>query len=244
MKQTSEIETTLKDGNVKPTPESAMIAVWRELTLVTDRERNDIAATLQARHEGILARYIKARDEYNATETRKACFSPLIHVRTITNRRLDAELLDKLNMVTEDESGIGRGFHAPRPDARTIMATRAKRDADDICAAFVKKNLSKLAPIIEGKGNYSHLEVIGSNMQASAMEGRLRIFFEDGANFEVRSQGVMSFSGNGTHFVRYPTTFHDVRLPDGTLMDRPSEKKMNEVFVQDNNQQNDNLPEP
>ena len=244
MNQTPEIEMTLKDGNTKPTPESAMIAVQRELTLITDGERNDIAATLQARHEGILARYIKARDEYNATETRNARFSPLIYVRALGNRHLDWDLLDKLEMVTENGSRTGRDLHAPRPDAKTIIATRAKRNADDICAAFVKKNLSKLAPIIEGKGNYSHLEVIGNNMRASNMEGRLRIFFEDGANFEVRSQGVMSFSGNGTDFVRYPTTFHDVRLPDGTLMDRPSEKKMNEVFVQDNNQQNDNLPEP
>ena len=39
--------------------------------------------------------------------------------------------------------------------------------------------------------------------------------------------------------MRYPLTFQAVMMVDGTLMEHPLERKMNEVFVQDGS-----LPEP
>jgi len=63
------------------------------------------------------------------------------------------------------------------------------------------------------------------------LEGSIRFHFEDGSSFVAKNAVVWSQSSKGTVFSRYPLTFHDAILPDGSRMPRPDEAGMNEVFA-------------
>jgi hypothetical protein len=43
---------------------------------------------------------------------------------------------------------------------------------------------------------------------------------------------VWSHSVYGKQFMRFPLTFHSPIMPNGTVMPRPSEERMNTVFVE------------
>jgi len=208
---------------------SAMAAVLGELQAITREARDGLAASLRERHEAILSRFMAAQEAHEG----KGRFSVYDYARDIGKGRADPYIRQKLEAVLTIDRQVGRERYIVKPDAPEIMSRLAGEEADAICASFIEKNLVKLAPIVEGKGNYQDMEVIGRNVYPGAMEGRLRLSFEDGASFEARSQGVLSFSQYGTPFMRYPLTFHGVRLPGGDMMECPSEKKMNEIFARD-----------
>lgn len=65
----------------------------------------------------------------------------------------------------------------------------------------------------------------------NSLRGTLRFFFTDGSSFVVQNSVVWSHSIYGKAFNRFPLTFHDVIMPDGSKMPRPSEERMNTVFV-------------
>lgn len=117
---------------------------------------------------------------------------------------------------------------------RDVLAKQAKRDADDMQTAFVVKNAKKLGSILDGKG----VALVGQPVILSAsvarggrFEGTMRVSFVDGSSFDVQNQVVIKCSMYGKMFAQYPTTFHNVKMADGSKMGQPSEERMNTVFV-------------
>lgn len=119
-----------------------------------------------------------------------------------------------------------------RPDAENKLRAKAEKAAAEIRQGFIYKNLSKLAGIIDTKGNMTKAEVVGRSVDLGGMTGTLRFEFADGSMFTVVNKVVFKVSQYGTPFYQFPLTFHDVMMPDGEKMNMPSEKKMNTAFLE------------
>ncbi|KVV07337.1 hypothetical protein [Burkholderia ubonensis] len=117
------------------------------------------------------------------------------------------------------------------PNSDEVIREIAEREAKDIRDAFVYKNLAKLASIVDAKKNLSAAEVLSYGIHLTSLRGSLRLTFEDGSNFDVQNSVVWSRSVHDKTFLRFPLTFHDVVMPDGTRMKQPSEEKMNTEFA-------------
>ena len=124
-----------------------------------------------------------------------------------------------------------------RIDANVIIQEKAVQYAEDVLSKFIFKNMAKLTTIVGGKGNLKDVKLLRSSFGNNGLEGSLKLSFEDKSSFEVDTKTVWSQTGGsrwtsgGKTFIKYPTTFHNVILPDGSKLKTPSEQKMNSSFL-------------
>jgi hypothetical protein len=116
-------------------------------------------------------------------------------------------------------------------NADELIAAEAIKRADTIREHFVYKNLEKIDSILEAKGDFDAITIIGRSVSLGGLEGSFLLTFKDGARFEVTNSVVYSVSIHGKGFLRFPLTFHNVVFGNGTRMKQPSEEKMNTEFV-------------
>lgn len=213
---------------------TAMAAILLELTEITRAARDGIANRLSERHAKTVETFLASQQAHHDSikSDRLARFDIFTYARHLGRGKADAQLMDRLTVALDENRGPkGVKTYALKADGKQIIAQRSAKEAENICQSYIEKNMSKLAPIIEERGDYEGMQIIGRDVNPGAMTGHLRISFKDGARFDVRSQAVMSFSIYGTPFMRFPLTFHNVQLGDGSLISRPSEKKMNAEFT-------------
>jgi len=101
---------------------------------------------------------------------------------------------------------------------------------------FLSKNIQKLSNIIDLKGNLSTIVDLPSKPVTvrsgrGALEAGFRLTFNDKSEFSVVNKIITNYSMRGLPFYQYPTTFHDVKLPDGSKLSMPSEEKMVKEFA-------------
>ena len=82
-----------------------------------------------------------------------------------------------------------------------------------------------------GKANLKSVKILSINKGHTNYGGEMMFEFKDGSRFVVRNKTVVKSSRLGTLFHQFPTTFHDVVLPDGSKFQSPSERNMAEVFT-------------
>lgn len=114
---------------------------------------------------------------------------------------------------------------------KSITEKMAKEAADDIIDGFIYKNTGKIAFVIYSKNNMKSVKLDNVHIGQGKVECDLHFEFKDGSHFTATSSVVQASSKFGKWFYRYPTTFHNVVLPDGKKMTSPSERKMEEVFA-------------
>lgn len=196
-----------------PTPATpaATRHVWDVLTKVTERNERQLV-------EYITREYAKRLDFFMAA-------SPTLRQKLIGNYE---------NRAAVDAGTVPR--HTPvedytlKPDFRTHLVALAQRDAIEMRDNFIAKVVSKIAPIVESKGNLAAVHEVRDTIQVGRLSGMLAIEFTDGARFLVDNNVVYSSSVRNRQFVRFPLTFHDVTLADGSRMKQPSEERMHSVF--------------
>ncbi|MCW3783000.1 hypothetical protein [Defluviimonas salinarum] len=227
---------------------TAMARVLGVLEEITRASRDALRDLIAERHTRRLDAYLAAQEENRTAPQGKRLrdYSPYEHTRRIGNGRSDPVLRGALEALTESrfDHDSRQTLHQRRPDFRERIGRRADADADELCRSYIDKNLAKLDSIIERKGDFEAIEVIGRRLDPAGMEGRLRVSFADGASFEARSSVVMSWSVHGKAFLRFPLTFHDVVLAGGAPMPAPSEERMNEVFAAPASAPEEDGPEP
>ena len=126
--------------------------------------------------------------------------------------------------------------HQPRrlkADYKTTLTAVGIDAANQMQQQFVAKNASKLASILDAKP--AGIDGAPTILKAQAtrygvFEGDMRVSFTDSSSFEVRNQVVFKWSQYGKMFNQFPTTFHNVILPNGKRMADVSEESMNKVF--------------
>jgi len=115
-------------------------------------------------------------------------------------------------------------------NVRSQTEKAGKDTAAAIREAFIQKNTAKLSAIVTGKGNLD--EITLRSWSKSSFEGELDVTFKDGSAFVVRNKTVYKVSSQGTWFAQFPTTFHYVKMPDGTRMQgTASERRMIQEFA-------------
>ena len=122
------------------------------------------------------------------------------------------------------------------PDWQEILEKIATDQVTEMQNMFVYKNTAKLAPILSAKGDMGEITTDSISTRGGIIVAYLTFTFSDGSHFGVKQSIVHSYTyprwggGSPKFFPRFPTTFHDVVLPDGTKM-YPSEENMNEIFA-------------
>lgn len=121
----------------------------------------------------------------------------------------------------------------PTADGYPIKEAAAARKT--IEETFLHKNALKLSSLLDAKGNLTAITVLPGvpvrlHNGAGTLTSEMAVTFADGSCFNVRNKVIINTSSAGRSFYQYPTTFHDVKLADGTKLEAPSEEKMIKVF--------------
>lgn len=117
-----------------------------------------------------------------------------------------------------------------KADYSQEMHKAAKEVTDTVLGQFVEKNTTKLAQILSDKGDLKQVDLKQATASRGVVEGWMTLTFNSGASFNVNNKVVWSYSKMGRPFARFPTTFHKVKLSDGSYLSMPSEKKMKDSF--------------
>ncbi|MBN3729511.1 hypothetical protein [Burkholderia sp. Tr-20390] len=181
--------------------------------------------------EGFFSRYKAYVDQYMASEG--ASDSPTRPYDFFVRRKEPNSEAFHIASKCLEAMPYGSKSGQPRllPNHEAILHDIAEREATDIRDKFVYKNLSKLASIVDAKDNLASVDVLGYEIQLTSLRGSLRLAFEDGSCFDVQNSVVWSRSVHDKVFLRFPLTFHQVVMPDGSKMKLPSEEKMNTEFA-------------
>lgn len=119
-----------------------------------------------------------------------------------------------------------------QPGWEKVIDESVEQQANAIREHFINKNAAKLGQIVELKGNFKSAKTVHAHTRQGMIEGEMYIDFTDGSHFNVRNKVVLKVApSSGDLFAQYPTTFHDVIMPDGKPMGMPSEERMNKVFA-------------
>jgi hypothetical protein len=118
------------------------------------------------------------------------------------------------------------------PGWEKYVQKQADEAGDFMQQEFLYKNARKLAKIVELKNNLQDCKIIGrAHVMQQGIGGEIAFTFTDGSKFVVRNSVKDNRSSAGKWFSQFPTTFHNVVMPDGKSMPTPSEQRMIEVFA-------------
>lgn len=192
---------------------------------------DEIEQKLTAQVSEVLEAYKAANVEYLTAQVE----------RWITKTWPSHRVPKLLSMLTKDRTRATNGDYAKGtyPEYRHILVEDYKakivklvtEEAEFTRRVFVSRNSAKLGKIIEAKGNFESVEAFRPRVTRGVIETVMNLKFTDGSSFQVQNQVVYKTSTLGNPFTQYPTTFHNVVMPNGAAMKGPSEQRMNKVFA-------------
>jgi len=142
--------------------------------------------------------------------------------------------LNFLSRVTHDQRPLSMATVID-DDADAKILSIATRNATEIRELFVAKNLRKIVSIMDAKEQagvaLTELKVVSRHISLGGLTGEFHTAFADGSSFDFTNAVVWVINNYGTQFNRFPLTFHQVVMPNGKKMPRPSEERMNTVFI-------------
>lgn len=145
-------------------------------------------------------------------------------------RRISPTVAQVVHMVVRKPSRLllDLVYHT---DAIARIQRVAELDAQQLVDEFVRKNLLKLASIIDRKGNMVAVDVQASTSSLANLQGTLQVRFSDGASFVCENSAIVNYSVNHVAYRQFPLKFREAVQCDGKRVKRLSEKWMNEEFM-------------
>ncbi len=226
-----------------PTSSSQAVAQVRAiLEQAIDRAYQGLVDHYQQANRRMIQTYLEAQTAALSDPERAGKnYSPTTHFthtdrhgrRGVTNPHGVAFLSEVLGYDYENTAFARQAIvYKQTPETLTKSDQKAEKNAQDVRNQFLFKNLAKLTPVLEAKGDalFDQIREVG-RFNLFNMEGEFALSFKDGASFHLRNAVVFVVNQLGTPFHRFPTTFHDVRLPGGEPMPSPSEERMHTVFA-------------
>lgn len=205
--------------------------VEKLLKQVVSKKHKEVVAGFEKAYVGALDRFMAAHDASIKAQKEKGDKYPSYSMYAYFKERPhEMSYKAAISAMTEVPRESIRDVYVRKSGWKTIAKERAESQAVEIRDAFVGKNTFKLGRIVNSKGDLKEGKVLSINSGAD-YGGELMFTFNDGTSFTVRNKTVIKQNMHGTVFAQYPTTFHDVVLPDGSKMSSPSEKRMVEVFA-------------
>jgi hypothetical protein len=205
--------------------------------LAAKRVHTLLTALMTDSYEGLVEAFVGRMDrEITALKDAMAASAAegkMLSLRNylLANKRADGNFLSR---VTHDDRPASLAVIID-DDVDATIRQLAERDASEIREAFVAKNLRKIVSIMDAKEAagvaLNEARVISRTLSLGGFTGEFAATFADGSRFDFSNGVVWSHSIYGKQFCRYPLTFHNVTLANGSRMKQPSEKKMNAEFV-------------
>jgi len=159
--------------------------------------------------------------QYQADAKRKNSTSTYDLYKSKENYHLNKILS---NFLDSEYGPNGHYVYSVKKDYKSIVDKMAKQSAKEAVEGFVLKMKMKLSVIVGSRG-------IGVDVSGNSNRNTISFEFEDSSKFTVQNSIVLSYSVYGKPFYRYPTTFHNVILPNGKKLNSPSEAKIKKEFV-------------
>lgn len=103
---------------------------------------------------------------------------------------------------------------------------------------------NKIAPIVASKDCLKDINILSYKTLHGKVESTLSLSFKDNSSFILESSAEFSYSKHGTPFIRFPSRFTAVFLPNGEKMKNPSEENMHEVFLEYDKKKKKNKNKP
>lgn len=225
-----------------PTTSKAVEEVHALLETVVNRDFSELLNELKTSNRANIQCFLDAQDEAyknpDLLQDKERGYSPRWHL-TIKDGSLKGQVMNPegarfLEKVLAAEHEYGRAtLYKADADTWVKSDAQAQELAETIRRQFVFKNLQKITPILERKGEsvFESVSEIGNGITLKRMEGDFHFKFNDHSSFNVHNAVVFVVNQFHTRFFRYPLTFHSVTLPNGEAMGRPSEERMNEIFA-------------
>lgn len=232
--------TDLKNKTIKrqSKPEEEKVVGYKPPPVTTEAQKQ-VVALLESVTEAAYAELLATLMDYHTTKLtafltaskgiKDNRFSPYSFFVREAGRFADFEAFRVVDKIVEKDVN---GYWMKSEHAEKVILAAATETADFFRMQFVHKNYRKVASIIEAKGNLQHAVAQEHSVSLHGLEGTFLFCFVDGSHFTAVNQVVRSYSVHGTPFDRFPLTFHHVFLPGGVKMGRPSEERMNTVFVE------------
>lgn len=194
--------------------------IYDLLTQITNDVRSKVLAANTSWLIGFVEGYLKQYDQNNKNTSYSIYY------------KRNPFAMDLMRKVLDFERGVGAQLiEILKPNYEEIIKKEAEKITKDMLEHFISKNTKKLSAIASAKNNLKDVKVLRSETARGVVEGTLHLTFTDGSHFTVDNKVVMSFSKYGTPFYRFPTTFHNVVMPDDSKMKGPSEENMINVFA-------------
>lgn len=225
-----------------PSNSEAVKKVRRVLERAIDSAYQQLLERNKNRNRSIIAKYLQAQEKVMSDSGRTVGYSPKEHFTVRPGGRSRGYVSDPaavllLGKVLDRKYVPGSPMgstvqYSASPASYKLSDEIAEKDTKLIRDQFLYKSLVKLTPILEAKGDdlFESIKQVG-DFSLQSMEGEFDVRFKDGSSFKLKNAVVFVVNQFQTHFCRFPTTFHDVVLPDGSIMSHPSEERMHKVFA-------------
>ena len=204
-------------GSNKPIIPKGAISkeIEEELEKIGKGFEKELQENFEDYYEMIIDQYQKDAKKHGVTSTYDLYKSQSnYHLNKILSSFLDSKY---------DHNERGGYAYTLKSDYKKILKDTAKQNAKEGVEKFVYKMKMKLSVIVGGRG-------IGVNVDGNHNRNTMSFEFEDGSRFTIQNSIVLSYSIYGKPFYRYPTTFHNVILPNGKKLSNPSEAKIKKEF--------------
>lgn len=144
-----------------------------------------------------------------------------------------------LTNIPEGKSYAGMSDpYRKRDDYEARIERASKEQADIVRDRYKAKMMEKLGSIVGKKAEKGvPLKSVSTGhltAHSGTFEGWMLFEFEDGSKFDVLNKVITKWSQRGQPFHQYPTTFHNVKLPNGEGFKMRSEEQMNKDFIEGN----------
>jgi hypothetical protein len=121
-------------------------------------------------------------------------------------------------------------------DFEDRLERRVNGEWDGIYKFFRERMIGKLGPLVDAKAEQTEsgdfeFEMIRSSIYYGTVECKFNMKFTDNSSFSVTHQTVLSTSILGKYFYRFPTTFSNINLADGTHFNALSENELYKRFA-------------
>ena len=193
--------------------------IYKVLQTLTDDLKDAYAAAVTKYLEEMAHRYVALPPAKNFSER--------------SNRSQSYQQVLMIRGLWKPDSLSGTSQPTLTDNFREVLVKAGHDAAKDMQERFLYKSSRKLKAIVDAKGMglADDPKILRATAGQGVFEGDILIRFTDQSEFRVTNKVVLKINHFGTVFNQYPTTFHDVRMPDGSKMGQPSEERMNEVFA-------------
>lgn len=139
---------------------------------------------------------------------------------------------DKHKRVKSFESNHRRFFKNNEvvSDIEQVIIDLSKEEVESLQTHFINKNINKVSSIITKKGNLKNISLLSIKVDKLAIYGEIKFIFDDETFFTLVSRAVIVQENFNKPFLRYPSTFHNIKDKDAIFHKTQSQSWMNEDF--------------